>query len=68
MKYLIVKQLYIDNPPPRGCAGGRIVTRFIRPRDTSPLKGAHPEGTPTYSNGIESFFGLKGRASVVRAV
>ena len=65
MKYLIVKQLSIDNPPPRGCAGGRIITRFLRARDTSPLKGANPAGTPTYRNGTESFVGLKGRPSVL---
>ena len=28
-------------PPPRGCAGGRIGTRFLRPRGTSPLKGVN---------------------------
>jgi hypothetical protein len=43
----------------RGCAGGRIDTRFLRPRGTCPLKGANPAGTPGYRNG--SFFGLKGR-------
>ena len=57
-----------ENPPPRGCAGGRIGTRFLRPRGTSPLKGANPAGTPGYRNGTESFFGLKGRPSVVRDV
>jgi hypothetical protein len=36
-------------------------TRFLRP---SPLKGVNPAGTP----GTESFFGLKGRPSVVRDV
>jgi len=55
-------------PPPRGCAGGKIGTRFLRPRGTSPLKGANPAGTPGYRNGTESFFGLKGRTSVVRDV
>ena len=30
------------NPAPRGCAGGRIGTRFLRPRGTGPLKGANP--------------------------
>ena len=44
-------------PPPRGCAGG---TRFLRPRGTSPLKGANLTGDPGYRNGTESFFGLKG--------
>jgi hypothetical protein len=53
------------NPPHRGCAGGRIGTRFLRP---SPLKGVNSEGTPGYRNGTESFFGLKGRPSVVRDV
>ena len=48
------------NPPHRGCAGGRIGNRFLRPRGTSPLKGVNPAGTPGYRNGTESFFGLKG--------
>jgi len=39
------------DPPPRGCAGGRIGTRFLRPRGTSPLKGVNPAGTPGYRNG-----------------
>ena len=56
------------NPPHRGCAGGRIGNRFLRPRGTSPLKGVNPAGTPGYRNGTESFFGLKGRPSVVRDV
>ena len=30
------------NPLHRGCAGGRIGTRFLRPRGTSPLKGSTP--------------------------
>jgi hypothetical protein len=47
---------------------GRIYTRFLRPRDTSPLKGVNPVGTPGYRNGTESFFGLKGRPSFVRDV
>ena len=51
---------------PRGCAGGRIGTRFLRRRGTSPLKGANPVGIPGYRNGTESFFGLKGYLSVVR--
>jgi hypothetical protein len=55
-------------PSPRGCAGGRIGTRFLRPRGTSPLKGVNPAGTPGYRNGTESFFGLKGRLSVVQDV
>jgi hypothetical protein len=50
----------------RGCAGGRIGTRFLRPRGTSPLKGVNPAGTPGYRNGTESFFGLKGHPSVVQ--
>jgi hypothetical protein len=49
----------------RGCARGRIGTRFLRPRGTSPLKGAKPVGTLWYRNGTESFFGLKGHPSVV---
>jgi hypothetical protein len=53
------------NPPHGGCAGGRMGTRFLRPRGTSPLKGVNPTGTPGYRNGTESFFGLKGRPSVV---
>ena len=47
-----------------GCAGGKTGTRFLRPRGTSPLKGE----TPGYRNGTKSFFGLKGRPSVVRDV
>jgi hypothetical protein len=58
----------ITPPPPRGCAGGRIGTRFLRPRGTSPLKGVNPAGTPGYRNGTESFFGFKGQPSVVRDV
>lgn len=34
------------HPAPRGCAGCRIGTRFIRPKGTSPLKGVNPAGTP----------------------
>ena len=59
------------NPPPRGCAEGRIGTRFLRPIGTSPLKpvkGANSAGNPGYRNGTESFFGLKGHPSVVRDV
>ena len=48
-----------------GCAGGRIGTMFLRPRGTSPLKVVNPVGTPGYRNWTESFFGLKGRPSVV---
>jgi hypothetical protein len=55
-------------PPPRGCAGDIIGTRFLRPRGTSLLKGANPAGTPGNINGTESFFGLKGHPSVVRDV
>ena len=55
----------VINPPPRGCAGGRIGTRFLRPSGTSPKKGGEPRG---YRNGTESFFGLKGHPSVVRDV
>jgi hypothetical protein len=36
-------------PPHRECAGGRIGTRFLRPRGTSPLKGV----TPREPRGIE---------------
>ena len=43
-------------PPPRGCAGGRIGTRFLRPKGTSPLKRVNPVGTPGCRNGTESFF------------
>ena len=64
----IAKSLKIPNHPHRGCAGGRIGTRFLRPRGTSPLKGVNPAGTPGYRNGTESFFGLKRRPSVVRDV
>ena len=60
--------LQYTDPPPRGCAGGRIGTRFLRPRGTSPLKGANSVGTPGYRNGTESFFGLMGSPSVVRDV
>jgi hypothetical protein len=49
----------------RGCAGGKICTRFLRPRGTSPLNGVNPGG---YRNGTESFFCLKGCPSVVRDV
>ena len=65
---MIDKQVAIfKDPPPRGCAGGRIGIRFLRP---SPLKGVNPAGTPGYRNGTESFFGLKlkGHPSVVRDV
>ena len=57
--------LLFVHPPPRGCAGGRIGTRFLRPRGTSPLKGVNPAGTPGYVNGAESFFGLKGCAGCI---
>ena len=56
------------DPPLRACAGGRISIRFLHPRDTSPLKGVNSDGTPGNRNGTESFFGLKGRPSVVRDV
>ena len=55
-------------PPHRGCSGGRIGTRFLHPRGTSPLKGVNPAGTPWYRNGTVSFFGLKGHPSVVQDV
>ena len=54
--------------PLRACAGSRIGIRFLHPRGTSPLKGVNSAGTPGYRNGTESFFGLKGRPSVVRDV
>ena len=53
------------SPTPRGSAGGRIGTRFLR---TSPLKGVNPAGTPGYRNGTERLFCLKGHPSVVRDV
>ena len=65
--YWIMFLLFVQ-PPPGGCAEGRIGTRFLRPRGTSPLRGVNPAGTPGYRNGIESFVGLKGRPSVVRDV
>ena len=46
----------------------RIGTRTLRPRCTSHLKGVNPTRTPGYRNGTETFFGLKGRPSVVRDV
>ena len=61
MVFIFLMLLLSMQPPHRGCAGGRIGTRFLRPRGTSPLKGVNPAGT-------ESFFGLKGRPSVVRDV
>ena len=54
-------------PPARGCAGGRIGTRFLRPRGISPLKGVNPARTPGYINGTESFFGLKGRPGCINS-
>ena len=66
MLYKFKLDLNSYNPPHRGCAGGRIGTRFLRPRGTSPPKGVNPAGTPGYRNGTESFLGLKGRPSVVR--
>ena len=45
-----------------------IMAKFFQPTDTSPLIGVNPAGTPGYRNGTESFFGLKGRPSVVRDV
>jgi hypothetical protein len=50
--------------PLRGCAGGRIGTRFLSPRGTCPLNGVNPAGTLGYRNGTESFFGLNEGASV----
>ena len=60
--------LHKPEPPHRGCSGGRIGTRFLCPRGTSPLKGVNPAGTPGYRNGTESFFVLKGHPSVVQDV
>jgi hypothetical protein len=40
INYNIIFQLH------GGCAGGRIGTRFLRPRGTSPLKGGQPRGNP----------------------
>jgi hypothetical protein len=57
-----------NHPPHRVCARVRIGTRFLRPRGTSPLKGVNTTGTPGYRNGTKSFFGLKGRPSVMRDV
>ena len=62
--------VYCPPPPPPPTPTphsqrGRIGTRFLRPRGTSPLKGANPAGTRGYRNGTESFFGLKGCPSVV---
>ena len=38
-KILFQKQSFLFNFDVRGCAGGRIGTRFLRPRGISPLKG-----------------------------
>ena len=46
----------------------RLGTRTLLPRGTSHLKGVNPTKTPGYRNGTETFFGLKGRPSVVRDV
>ena len=62
--FILVLQWF--HPPPRGYAGGRIGTRFLRPRGTSPLKGVNPAGTPGYRKGTESFFGLKGARRLCR--
>ena len=66
--YLPSNQSILEGQIIIGCGGGRIGTRFLRPRGTSPLKGANHAGTPGYRNGTESFFGLKGRPSVVQDV
>ena len=44
--FMASRILYPINPPHGGCAGGRIGTRFLRPRGTSPLKGGQPRGNP----------------------
>ena len=53
MVFIFLMFLLFIQPPHRGCAGGRIGTRFLRPRGTSPLKGVNPAGTPGYRNGTE---------------
>ena len=63
--YLFNVLFYLYNPPPpRGCAGSRIGTRFLRPRGTSPLRGVNPAETPGYRNRTESFFGFNGIRSL----
>jgi hypothetical protein len=57
-----------NEPPSQRVCQGKIGTRFLHPRSTSPLKGVNSAGTPGYRNGTESFFGLKGSPSVVRDV
>ena len=44
--YLFNVSFICAAPPHGGCAGGRIGTRFLRPRGTSPLKGGQPHGNP----------------------
>jgi hypothetical protein len=39
--YILTGFILICLPPPRGCAGGGIGTRFLRPRGSSPLKGVN---------------------------
>ena len=63
--FYLVKVSPIARVTSGGCAGGRISTRFLRPRGTRSLKGVNPAETPVYRNGTESFFGLKGHPSVV---
>ena len=65
---LLIKVSPIARVTSRGCAGGRIGTRFLRPRGTISLKGVNPAGTSGFRNGTESFFGLKGYPSAVRDV
>ena len=45
LKFVLLKPSFTSincNPPHRGRTGGRIGTRFLRPRGTSPLKGVNP--------------------------
>ena len=40
--FYLVKVSPIARVTPRGCAGGRIGTKFLRPKGTSTQKGANP--------------------------
>ena len=44
MVFIFLMFLLFVQSPHRGCAGGRIGTRFLRPRGASPLKGGQPRG------------------------